>query len=73
LNVVFDLGGVVIAWDPLAIVSSVFDDPRSTVFIDDVQANIDAAAAHSIRTIRYHGAEACRAELEALGCRVAQG
>ena len=27
MNVVFDLGGVVLTWDPRAIVSSVFDDP----------------------------------------------
>jgi HAD superfamily hydrolase (TIGR01509 family) len=28
VNIVFDLGGVVVSWDPAALVSSVFDDPR---------------------------------------------
>ncbi len=43
-------------------------DPGATVFIDDHQANLDAAAAFGIATIRFEGVEACRAELKALGC-----
>jgi HAD superfamily hydrolase (TIGR01509 family) len=43
-------------------------DPAATVFIDDVQANLDAAAAHGMRTVLFTTAEACRAELVALGC-----
>jgi len=43
-------------------------DPGATVFIDDHQANLDAAAAFGIATIRFETVEGCRAELEALGC-----
>ena len=43
-------------------------DPAVTVFIDDVQANLDAAAAHGIRTVRFTTVHACRAALIALGC-----
>jgi putative hydrolase of the HAD superfamily len=42
-------------------------DPSATVFIDDLQVNLDAAAAHGMRTIRYEGAESCRASLRQLG------
>jgi len=43
-------------------------DIAVTVFIDDVQANLDAAAAHGIRTVRFTTVQACRAALIALGC-----
>jgi putative hydrolase of the HAD superfamily len=43
-------------------------DPSATVFIDDLQVNLDAAARHGIRTIRFEGAQSCRASLQALGC-----
>jgi putative hydrolase of the HAD superfamily len=43
-------------------------DPRDTLFIDDVQANLDAAAAFGIRTIRFEDAASCRAALRAAGC-----
>jgi putative hydrolase of the HAD superfamily len=43
-------------------------EPATTVFIDDVQANLEAAAAFGMRTVLFASAEACRAELAALGC-----
>ena len=43
-------------------------NPAVTVFIDDVQANLDEAAAHGIRTVRFTTVQACRAALIALGC-----
>lgn len=43
-------------------------DARDTVFIDDVQANLDAADAFGIHTIRFEGAPACRARLADIGC-----
>lgn len=43
-------------------------DPRDTVFIDDVQANLDAAAAFGISTIRFDDAASCRKQLTDVGC-----
>jgi putative hydrolase of the HAD superfamily len=43
-------------------------DPLETVFVDDLQVNLDAAAAFGMRTIRFDGADACRARLADLGC-----
>jgi putative hydrolase of the HAD superfamily len=43
-------------------------DPSDTVFIDDVAANVAAAAAFGIRTIRFENAEQCEGELRRLGC-----
>lgn len=43
-------------------------DPSDTVFIDDVPANVTAAAAFGIRTIRFESAVQCEAELRRLGC-----
>lgn len=42
-------------------------DPRDTVFIDDVQANLDAAAAFGIHTIRFEDVSSCRARLRETG------
>jgi putative hydrolase of the HAD superfamily len=42
-------------------------DPRATLFIDDVQANLDAAAAFGIATILFDGAASCRARLRETG------
>ena len=42
--------------------------PSETVLIDDVEANLDGAASHGIRTIRFENAEQCRSELVELGC-----
>jgi len=42
-------------------------DPRDTVFIDDLQANLDAAAAFGMGTIRFEGAPSCRARLRETG------
>lgn len=41
--------------------------PAQTVFIDDVQKNLDAAAKVGIRTIRFENASQCERELRALG------
>ncbi len=38
-------------------------DPARTVFIDDVQANVDAAATFGIRTIRFLSVPQCEAAL----------
>ncbi len=43
-------------------------EPAETVFIDDVQANIDAARRHGIHGIRFESAEQVERELERLGC-----
>jgi putative hydrolase of the HAD superfamily len=43
-------------------------DPAVTVFIDDVQDNLDAAAALGMHTVRFTTVEACRATLIAFGC-----
>jgi len=43
-------------------------DPLETVFIDDMQAKLDAAAAFGIRTVRFADVGSCRAELQSLGC-----
>lgn len=40
---------------------------RDTIFIDDVQKNLDAAAKLGIRTIRFEGAAQCERELARLG------
>jgi putative hydrolase of the HAD superfamily len=43
--------------------------PRDTVFIDDVEVNVAAAAALGMRTIRFQDAAQCERELAALGVR----
>jgi putative hydrolase of the HAD superfamily len=43
-------------------------EPERTVFIDDVQANLEAAADQGIDTILFEGAAACRVALMARGC-----
>lgn len=43
-------------------------NPADTVFIDDLQANLDAATAFGIRTIRFESAAQCERDLAALGC-----
>jgi putative hydrolase of the HAD superfamily len=42
-------------------------DPGETLFIDDVQKNLDAAAQLGIRTLRFENAAQCEGELRALG------
>ena len=42
-------------------------EPRNTVFIDDVDVNIAAAAKAGIRTIQFKNAAQCERELRALG------
>ena len=46
-------------------------DPKATVFIDDMQANVDAAAEFGIRTIRFADAATCRSRLQSLSVRLA--
>lgn len=41
---------------------------RETVFIDDLEVNLTAAAAFDIRTIRFENPAQCAAALRALGC-----
>ena len=41
--------------------------PEETVFVDDVERNVDAAAALGIRAVRFDSAEQLRAELTGLG------
>lgn len=43
---------------------------ETTVFIDDNQPNVTAAASLGMRTILFTNAEACRADLRELGVRV---
>jgi len=43
-------------------------DPAQTIFIDDVEANVAAAAAFGIQTIRFDDVVQCEAELRRLGC-----
>ena len=43
-------------------------DASDTVFIDDVVANLDAAAELGIRTIRFLDSSQCEAELRRIGC-----
>jgi putative hydrolase of the HAD superfamily len=43
-------------------------DPAQTIFIDDVEANVAAAATFGIRTIRFVSVAQCEAELRRLGC-----
>ena len=43
-------------------------DGADTVFVDDVDVNLAAAAAFGIRTIRFENAAQCERELQALGC-----
>jgi putative hydrolase of the HAD superfamily len=40
----------------------------STVFIDDVEANVSAAAAFGIHAIKFESPARCERELQALGC-----
>jgi putative hydrolase of the HAD superfamily len=42
-------------------------EAKDTLFIDDVQKNLDAAAALGIRTLRFENAAQCERELGALG------
>jgi putative hydrolase of the HAD superfamily len=42
-------------------------EPGKTLFIDDVQKNLDAAAKLGIRTLRFENAAQCERELRALG------
>ena len=42
-------------------------EAKDTVFIDDVQKNLDAAAQLGIRTLRFENAAQCERELRALG------
>ena len=44
-------------------------EAKETVFIDDVQKNLDAAATLGIRTIAFLNAAQCERELERLGVR----
>ena len=46
-------------------------DPRATVFVDDVAANVAAASALGIVAIRYTAAGQLRADLRALGVAIA--
>lgn len=43
-------------------------EATATVFVDDLDVNLDAAAAFGIRTIRFENAAQCARELKALGC-----
>jgi len=43
-------------------------DPSATVFIDDVEANVVAAARFGITTIRFESVAQCEAALRRLGC-----
>jgi putative hydrolase of the HAD superfamily len=43
-------------------------DPRDTLFIDDVPANLRAAESFGIRTILFRDAVQCEEELRQLGC-----
>jgi putative hydrolase of the HAD superfamily len=43
-------------------------DARDTVFIDDIAANLDAAAQLGIRTIQFVDRAQCETELRRLGC-----
>lgn len=42
-------------------------EAKDTIFIDDVQKNLDAAAQLGIRTLRFENAAQCERELRALG------
>jgi putative hydrolase of the HAD superfamily len=43
-------------------------DPQETVFIDDLSANIEAAAQFGIHTIHFTSPAQCRKALVKLGC-----
>lgn len=43
------------------------EDPRSTIFVDDVEPNIAVAAELGMLTLRFMGPAALRADLRALG------
>jgi putative hydrolase of the HAD superfamily len=43
-------------------------DGAETVFIDDTEVNLEAAARFGIRTIRFENPEQCEMRLRALGC-----
>lgn len=42
-------------------------DPAATVYVDDLDANVEAAAALGMRAVRFTGADALRADLGAEG------
>jgi 2-haloacid dehalogenase len=42
-------------------------DPEATVFVDDLQRNVEAARAVGLNAVRYTGAEQLRQDLRALG------
>lgn len=68
MNVVSDLGGVVLRWDPSAVIRSAFEDIRERALVAErYPGNLDAATEHGIRTIRFEDAESCRGRLQALG------
>jgi 2-haloacid dehalogenase len=43
-------------------------DGEKTLFIDDTEVNLTAAAQFGIRTIRFESPAQCERELQALGC-----
>lgn len=43
-------------------------EASDTVFVDDLQVNLEAAARFGIKTIRFESAAQCERELAALGC-----
>ena len=43
-------------------------DPAATVFVDDMPANVDAAAKLGIGTILFRDVASCRGQLQSLGC-----
>jgi putative hydrolase of the HAD superfamily len=43
-------------------------DIKNTIFIDDVDMNVNAAAALGIKTIHFKNINQCRQELQELGC-----
>ena len=48
-------------------------DPATTVFVDDLARNVEAAAALGFRTIRFTTPEALRVDLAAQGLPVSAG
>ena len=42
--------------------------PGETVFVDDLETNVQAASEQGIQTIRFESPEQCEVELKALGC-----
>lgn len=47
-------------------------DPTVTVFVDDTQVNLDAAAEFGIRTVLFTDAASCRSRLQALEVHLTQ-